>query len=436
MWILNAHVPLMVLGTTSYQRFAPGASGDFVLLNLELQDDRYGQIHLASPDSHPTHALPSALPSIDQRGGMVLPCFVDSHTHLDKGQMWGRSPNPQGDFPTALQQVLRDAQTHWTTADLRQRMEFGLRCSYAHGTQAIRTHLDSGGAVGLRVWRVFQELKTQWHDRLTLQGVSLVFPDYYQTAAGQLLLDQVCEAGGILGAVLFNHPQLAQQVQQLFTIAEDRGLALDLHVDESLDPQDQALRQVALTKLERGFTGQVICGHCCSLGVQPPEPLAETIALVKEAELGLVSLPLCNLYLQDRQPHRTPRLRGVTALQELKAAGVPLALASDNCRDPFYAYGDHDGLEVFRESTRIAQLDSPHGDWIRSVTQTPAAWLGVEGLTQIEPGAPANLILFNGRNWNELLSRPENDRRIFRHGQEITPDLPDYRELDPLFQNF
>ena len=44
---------------------------------------------------------------------------------------------------------------------------------------------------------------------------------------------------------------------------------------------------------------------------------------------------------------RTPQWRGVTALHELHAAGVATALASDNVRDQFYAYGDFDMLDVF-----------------------------------------------------------------------------------------
>ena len=46
---------------------------------------------------------------------------------------------------------------------------------------------------------------------------------------------------------------------------------------------------------------------------------------------------------------RTPQWRGVTALHELQAAGVPTALASDNVRDQFYAYGDFDMLDVFSQ---------------------------------------------------------------------------------------
>ena len=55
---------------------------------------------------------------------------------------------------------------------------------------------------------------------------------------------------------------------------------------------------------------------------------------------------MCNMYLQDRVAGRTPRWRGVAPLHELDAAGVTVMVASDNTRDPFYAYGDLDMLEV------------------------------------------------------------------------------------------
>ena len=56
-------------------------------------------------------------------------------------------------------------------------------------------------------------------------------------------------------------------------------------------------------------------------------------------------------YLQDRdqQGLRTPRWRGVTLMHELRGHQIPVAIASDNIRDQFYAYGDLDMLEVFNQ---------------------------------------------------------------------------------------
>jgi Amidohydrolase family len=107
-----------------------------------------------------------------------------------------------------------------------------------------------------------------------------------------------------------------------------------------------------------------------------------TIARRAEAELSVINLPMCNMYLQGDGAGRTPRWRGITMMHEFRAAGVPVSFASDNCRDPFYAYGDYDMMEVYREAVRIAQLDHPFGDWAASVAATPAAACGFADLSR------------------------------------------------------
>jgi cytosine deaminase len=188
--------------------------------------------------------------------------------------------------------------------------------------------------------------------------------------------------------------------------------------------------------------------------VQPLDEVLQTLELVKQAKIGVVSLPMCNLYLQDRNQAasqqftqailgdrlahlsqfktQTPRWRGVTLVHELKQFGIPVAFASDNCRDPFYAYGDHDGWEVFTQAVRIAQLDAPYSDWCQSVTTIPADLMQLPTCGRIGVGLPADLILFKARYFSELLARSQHDRIVIRDGKPIDSTLPDYAELDDL----
>jgi cytosine/creatinine deaminase len=372
------------------------------------------------------------IPVVDLQGGLVWPCFVDMHTHLDKSHIWERSPNPDGTFASAISSVRADAQKNWNAEDVYRRIEFGLKCSYAHGTKAIRTHIDSAGEQGTVSLEVFEALQTEWGDRLILQAVSLVSLDYFLTPAGEKLADRIAQLGGILGGFAYMNPDLDKQLDRVFALAKERNLNLDFHTDENGDPDSVTLQQVAKTAIRHQFSGQIICGHCCSLAVQLPELVTEILALVKAANIGIVSLPMCNLYLQDRQSQATPRWRGVTLLHELKAAGIRVAVASDNCRDPFYGFGDRDVLEVFNMAVRIAHLDRPWGDWPCAVTNTPADLMGLPNLGRIAVGLPADLILFKARNFSELLSRTQGSRTVLRQGREIDTTLPDYRELDDL----
>ena len=371
-------------------------------------------------------------PREEMAGGLVWPGFVDLHTHLDKGHIWPRAENPDGSFAAALAATAADRRARWTAADIARRFEFGLRCAYAHGTVAIRTHLDSLPPQHRITWPVFAEKRAAWAGRIALQGVAIIaLPALDDGAVAADVAACVAEHGGIMGAVIFPMERLAERIEALLRLCMAHGLDLDVHIDETLDPAARSLPVLAEAALKLGFPAPIVVGHCCSLAVQNDAEIGRTLALMQRARLQVVSLPLCNLFLQDRAPGRTPRRRGITLVQECAAHGIPVAVASDNCRDPFYAYGDHDMLEVFREAVRIGQLDRPFGDWHRSITATPAAIMGLAA-GQVAVGATADLVLFRARSMNELLSRPQSDRRVLRAGVPSGATLPDYAELDDL----
>lgn len=370
--------------------------------------------------------------TVDARSGLVWPCLVDMHTHLDKGHIWSRSANPDGTFDEALKTVREDSSQRWQAEDVYRRMEFGLKCSYAHGTQAVRTHIDAFGKQGDTSFEVFRQLRKAWADKILLQAVCLVSLDYYGGTKGEKLADLVASSRGVLGGVADMNSDIEQQIARVFELAKERNLDLDFHTDESLDPDEMTLRYVAEAAIRHQFTGRITCAHCCSLSVQSEDEVRKTIELVKQAGVDIVSLPMCNLYLQDRQQGRTPRYRGVTILHELKAAGVKVAIASDNCRDPFFAYGDHDGLEVFTQSARIGHLDHPVADWPQAVTSIPAEMMGLKNIGQIGEGLGADLVVFRARSFNELMARGQGDRTVIRQGKQIDTTLPNYADLDDL----
>lgn len=373
-------------------------------------------------------------PRLDLDRGMAWPAFVDMHTHIDKGHIWPRRPNPDGTFMGALDAVTADRAAHWSAEDVRRRMEFSLRAAYAHGTALLRTHLDSAAPQHRISWPVFAAMRERWAGRIELQAVSIVGIEAFRDPAYlDDLITTVAEHGGVFGAVTYMVPDLEHLVETVMLRAANRGLDLDFHVDETGDPTAHSLRVIADTALRTDFPGRIVAGHCCSLAVQPAAEAETTMERVAEAGIAVVSLPMCNMYLQDRGAGRTPRWRGVTLIHELMAHDVPVAVASDNTRDPFYAYGDLDMLEVFREAVRIIHLDHPVSSWASLVARAPAAIVGRDAdHGVIGEGRDADLVLFRARTWTELLARPQADRTVIRNGGAIERTLPDYRELDDI----
>src|SRR5580704_2915264 len=423
-WLRRARVPAAMLAPVS----APADDEGNIAVDLKIAGGRIAAIAPAG----------SASEGIDLDGGQVWPGLVDAHVHLDKTQIWPRAANLDGTHSGARAATGAD-RANWTEDDIRARFEFGLECAYAHGTVAMRTHIDSYWPHARIGWRVFREMRDRWAGRLALQAVSICPPDRFLGDEGTALADEVAASGGALGMVtnglgVLDPPTLADlqhQIDHFFSLAEARDLAIDVHLDETGEASATTLRLVAETALRRKFRRPIQCGHCCALATQPEGEARETIRLVAEAGIAIVVLPMCNMYLQGRVVGVTPRWRGITLIHELRAAGVAVSFASDNCRDPFYAYGDYDMVEVHREAVRIAQLDHPFGNWAGSVSTVPAASLGLIGVGRIEVGATADLLLFRARGMTELLARPQSDRVILRAGRVLDAELPDFRRLDP-----
>ncbi|MBT1158452.1 cytosine deaminase [Aminobacter anthyllidis] len=372
--------------------------------------------------------------SIDAGGRVALPTFIDCHTHLDKGHILPRTPAANGTFEGALAATRADRTANWSAGDVTKRMDFALRSAFHYGTAAIRTHIDSQPPQGHISWPAFMELRQHWRGRIDLQA-SCLFP--IDMARDDAFLDRITQhvvnAGGTLGAVAYPAPDIDHLLDKMFLKAAQHGLDLDFHADETADPAADGLRRIAEAARRTSFAGNVLVGHCCSLAMQEEAVADATLDKVAAAGVAVVSLPTCNLYLQDRRPNgTTPRWRGVTLLHEMRRRGIPVALASDNTRDPFHSYGDLDMLDTFRLGTRVLHLDHPAGDWIRAVTTTPAGIMGLEGKGCIAEGQPADFILFEGRSWSEVLSRAESNRIVIRDGAPVVTSLPAYAELDGL----
>ena len=427
----NARVPALFLA----DGVPPGAETDGEgcgLVDLHIAAGAVARIEAAT-------AGPLEGASVDLGGRQVWPTLVDMHTHLDKAHTVARTPNPDGTFAGARDATTADRIAFWDTADLRRRMDFGLRCAEAHGVGAIRTHLDSPDDGPHRdqaatTWAVFREMRDAWAGRIALQGVGLVPVDVYAGDHGRRLADIVAASGGLLGGVTrpsFGlHGQAAAEIDRLldtlFTLARERDLDIDLHVDETNNPDAASLDAVARATLRYGYEGRVTCGHCCSLALQPPDVAAATIARVAAAGITVVTLPTVNMYLQDREAGRTPRWRGVAPVHELIAAGAAVAIAGDNCRDAFYSYGDHDMLDTLRQAIRICHFDHPLDKAPALAGPVPAKAMGLKGPGTIARGAPADLILLACGTLNQIVARPQADRIVVRNGRRLETPVPAY----------
>ena len=137
--------------------------------------------------------------AVNLDGSLVFPCFADLHTHIDKGHIWARAANRDGTHQSASMAVRADREANWTAQDTTARADFALRCAYAYGTSALRTHIDTAGPQLEISWPVFAELRTRWEGRIVLQAASIVPLEMYGLDWADHMARGVAEHGGLLG---------------------------------------------------------------------------------------------------------------------------------------------------------------------------------------------------------------------------------------------
>jgi cytosine/creatinine deaminase len=385
----------------------------------------------------PCGTAPDTAPRVALEGRHLWPAFIDMHTHLDCGHAIPRV-RPDGTIHSGFSLTAVDW-PRWTDDDLDLRMNFGMACAYAHGVVALRSHVDSETlAYSQHHWRALDRMRAKWAGKVDMQGVTICAMEAWVGDDARALADLAAERGGILGGVTDTlergengtYDALAHALDRLFALAKERGLDVDLHVDQTEDLSAFTIPEIARARLRSGFQGRVVLGHCVNLSLMPPEVIDSTLALAREANLAFVSMPTPMMYLMDRKQGRTPRWRGVTAANEIRAAGLPLAIGGDNCRDAWFAYGDHDMLDTLKQAIRVFQADEPLTGSLTMASRTPADLIGRPDLGRIGVGLPAHLVIFNARSLNVVLARDQADRIVLHHGRRVTDPLPLHHELE------
>ena len=90
-------------------------------------------------------------------------------------------------------------------------------------------------------------------------------------------------------------------------------------------------------------------------------------------------------------------------------------VASDNCQDPFYPFGDYDILSVFKMAIITAHLNE--SEWFESISTIPAKWMGFNNL--ISTGNQASFIQFNVDTPYDLFSGKNFEYAVWNNGEVV-----------------
>jgi cytosine deaminase len=398
---------------------------DLLLRNATLPDGRTGidvlvaagRIVNVSPRINAEAAL-----TIDAAGQLLTPPFVDPHFHMDATLSYGLPRvNASGTLLEGIA-LWGELKPTLTQDAIVERALAYCDWAVAKGLLAIRSHVDVCDPRLLAV-EALLHVRDKVKPYLDLQLVA--FPqDGVLRSAGAL--DQLKRALKMGVEVVGGIPHFertmndgAESVRILCELAAAEGRAVDMHCDETDDPQSRHIESLAAHAIRLGLQGRVTGSHLTSMHSMDNYYVSKLIPLMREAGVHAIANPLINITLQGR--HDTyPKRRGMTRVPELLTAGVNVAFGHDCVMDPWYSLGSGDMLEVAAMGLHVAQMTSQDGmrACFDAVTVNAAKILELDGYG-IAPGKRADFVLLQARDPIEAIRLRATRLKVFRAGKVV-----------------
>ena len=369
---------------------------------------------------------------IDAGGYLVSPPFVDSHFHMDSTLTYGTPRyNESGTLYEGIS-LWGEIKPGLTVEDIEQRALLLCRWAIARGSLAIRSHVDIGDP-GLTAVHALLEVRKKVSPWLDLQLVAFPQDGYFRDPKAVDLLNRALDLGvDIVGGIPHferTYDDGRRSVEVLCRIAADRGLMVDMHCDESDDPNSHHIETLISMTAELGMQGRITGSHLTSMHSMDNTLADKLLGLMSENEVNAIACPLINITLQGRKD-TYPKRRGLTRIKEMMQRGINYALGHDCVMDPWYAGGSHDMLEVAHMGLHVGQMTGVHetADMFNAITVNPARTLQLEGYG-LEVGCNADMVVLQAKDPTEAIRLRANRLFVIRRGEIISRTAPVVSEV-------
>lgn len=402
--------------------FLPDGRGP---IDIAIKDGRIAVIgHVAAGD---------AAEVIDAGGHLVSPPFVDPHFHMDATLSLGMPRlNTSGTLLEGIA-LWGELKPMLTVEAVAERALRYCDLAVSQGLLAIRSHVDVSTAPLIGV-EALLEVRKQVAPYMDLQLVAFPQDGLLRAAGAEDNLLRALDMGvDVIGGIPHFERTMqdgARSVTRLCEIAAERGLPVDLHCDESDDPMSRHVETLAAETTRLDLGGRVVASHVTAMHSYDNYYASKLIPLIAESGMHVVPNPLINITLQGRSD-TYPRRRGLTRVQELRAAGVNVAFGQDCTMDPWYPLGSADMLEVAHMGIHAVPMTSREAmAWaFHSVTLGGAAAMGLPDPT-LRTGGPASMVLLQARDPIEAVRLKATRLAVIRDGRILSRTAPRVAQLD------
>jgi cytosine/creatinine deaminase len=364
---------------------------------------------------------------IEAEGRLVSPPFIESHVHLDTALTAGEPRwNESGTLFEGIQ-VWSERKKSLTREDVVARATQLLRWQAAQGVLHVRTHADITDPefTGLMALLEVKESVREWAD---VQIVAFPQEGMVSFPKGVELMEEALTLGAdVVGGIPhYEHTREmgVLSVKESFRLAEKHDRPIDIHCDETDDPDSKFLEVMAAEAIRTGMGPRVTASHTTAFGSYDNAYAFKLMGFLSKAEINLVANPLVNITLQGRYD-TYPKRRGITRVKELWQNGLNVSLGYDDIMDPWYPLGTGGMLQPAHMAVHACHMTSRKEvtACFEMVTVNAARTLGLEDYG-IAEGDPASFVLIDAPDRWDAIRRLAPTTLVVKDGEVIAQTGP------------
>ena len=387
------------------------------LTDILIKDGKFEKIGAVSE-------VPQNTETIDAAGNIVTPPVVDPHVHLDAVLVSGllKRKNETGTLLEAID-IWSDWKKDLTKKMLKENARKVIDWYIANGVLRVRTHADCTDPTLLTVESLL-EIREEVKDLIDIQVVAFPQNGIFTDPANLDLLKEAVNMGvDVVGGaphIEFTREDGVKDVETVYDIAEENGLMIDIHIDETV---------MAKESISRRMGEKSTASHTTAMHNYNNDYAYKLIGNIAKSGMSMITNPFDNAVLQNRMDGY-PRKRGLTRVDEMLDRGINVAIGHDSIMDPWYSMGKASmTLAAFllfhmghmNGAAQIQQL-------FDMITDNSAKAMSLDNYG-IKEGNQADLVIFDAATESDIIRLQSECTHVIRKGKIICRTSPAERKL-------